>query len=167
MATNFTARRNVLPEHAKSRKPKHGALVRPLLREHTERILPPPADGPAIPERRRAAGPTSRRGSHRASGGDGERIKAQNKSRAPEKGAYLSWAEGNRNKSHNCRTRSMEHWRKGRPSKISAGRSRSHRRTNIGYCTAKSAVTGDYRMPDTNPPAWRRSSSPPPSAGPW
>lgn len=40
LATNFTARRNFLPEHHKGRKPKYGALVRPLPRKHKGKILP-------------------------------------------------------------------------------------------------------------------------------
>ena len=36
LATNFTARRNFLPEHIKGRKPKYGALVRPLARKHKD-----------------------------------------------------------------------------------------------------------------------------------
>jgi len=39
LATNFTARRNFLPEHIKGRKPKYGALVRPLPREHKGKTL--------------------------------------------------------------------------------------------------------------------------------
>jgi hypothetical protein len=39
LATNFTARRNFLPEHVKGRKPKYGALVRPLPREHKGKTL--------------------------------------------------------------------------------------------------------------------------------
>ncbi len=39
LATNFTARRNYLPEHHKGRKPKYGALVRPLPRKHKDKIL--------------------------------------------------------------------------------------------------------------------------------
>jgi hypothetical protein len=34
LATNFTARRNYLPEHTRGRKPTYGALVRPLLRQY-------------------------------------------------------------------------------------------------------------------------------------
>lgn len=40
LATNFTARRNYLPEHIKGRKPKYGALIRPLLRKHKNKTLP-------------------------------------------------------------------------------------------------------------------------------
>jgi len=40
LATNFTARRNFLPEHHKGRKPKYGELVRPLPRKHNGKILP-------------------------------------------------------------------------------------------------------------------------------
>lgn len=39
LATNFTARRNFLPEHIKGRKPTYGALVRPLARKHKQKIL--------------------------------------------------------------------------------------------------------------------------------
>jgi len=39
LATNFTARRNFLPEHDKGRKPKFGALVRPLPRKHKDKTL--------------------------------------------------------------------------------------------------------------------------------
>jgi hypothetical protein len=39
LATNFTARRNFLPEHVKGRKPKYGALVRPLDRKHKGKTL--------------------------------------------------------------------------------------------------------------------------------
>jgi len=39
LATNFTARRNFLPEHHKGRKPKYGALVRPLPRKHKDKTL--------------------------------------------------------------------------------------------------------------------------------
>jgi len=39
LATNFTARRNFLPEHDKGRKPKYGALVRPLSRTHKGKPL--------------------------------------------------------------------------------------------------------------------------------
>jgi len=39
LATNFTARRNFLPEHARGRKPKYGALVRPLPRKHKGKTL--------------------------------------------------------------------------------------------------------------------------------
>lgn len=40
LATNFTARRNFLPAHVKGRKPKYGALVRPLPRTHKGKTLP-------------------------------------------------------------------------------------------------------------------------------
>jgi len=40
LATNFTARRNFLPEHGLGRKPKYGAVVRPLPRKHKDKILP-------------------------------------------------------------------------------------------------------------------------------
>ena len=40
LATNFTARRNFLPEHHKGRKPKYGELVRPLPRKHKGKTLP-------------------------------------------------------------------------------------------------------------------------------
>lgn len=39
LATNFTARRNFLPKHKKGRKPKYGALVRPLARKHKDKII--------------------------------------------------------------------------------------------------------------------------------
>lgn len=40
LATNFTARRNFLPKHGnKGRKPKYGALVRPLARQHKDKSL--------------------------------------------------------------------------------------------------------------------------------
>lgn len=39
LATNFTARRNFLPKHHKGRKPKFGALVRPLPRKHKNKTL--------------------------------------------------------------------------------------------------------------------------------
>jgi len=39
LATNFTARRNYLPAHHKGRKPKYGALVRPLPRKHKDKLL--------------------------------------------------------------------------------------------------------------------------------
>jgi hypothetical protein len=39
LATNFTARRNHLPEHHKGRKPKYGKLVRPLPRKHKDKTL--------------------------------------------------------------------------------------------------------------------------------
>ncbi len=38
-ATNFTARRNFLPEHHRGRKPTYGALVRPLPRKHKDKTL--------------------------------------------------------------------------------------------------------------------------------
>lgn len=34
LATNFTARRNFLPDHRRGRKPTYGAVVRPLPRQH-------------------------------------------------------------------------------------------------------------------------------------
>ena len=40
LATNFTARRNFLPEHGLGRKPKFGAVVRPLPRKYKDKILP-------------------------------------------------------------------------------------------------------------------------------
>lgn len=40
LATNFTARRNFLPEHHLGRKPTYGALVRPLPRKHNGKVLP-------------------------------------------------------------------------------------------------------------------------------
>jgi hypothetical protein len=41
LAKNFTARRNFLPEYAKKgRKPRYGALVRPLARTHKGKTLP-------------------------------------------------------------------------------------------------------------------------------
>ena len=41
LATNFTARHNVLPEYAgKGRRPLYGALVRPLARTHKGKTLP-------------------------------------------------------------------------------------------------------------------------------
>jgi hypothetical protein len=40
LATNFTARRNVLPAHARGRKPTYGALVRPLSRTYKNHTLP-------------------------------------------------------------------------------------------------------------------------------
>jgi hypothetical protein len=40
LASNFTARRNFLPGHLKGRKPKYGALVRPLDRKHKDKTLP-------------------------------------------------------------------------------------------------------------------------------
>jgi hypothetical protein len=39
LATNFTARRNFLPEHRRGRKPKYGALVRPLPRKGKGKTL--------------------------------------------------------------------------------------------------------------------------------
>ena len=39
LATNFTARRNFLPKHLKGRKPKYGALVRPLPRKRKGKTL--------------------------------------------------------------------------------------------------------------------------------
>ena len=39
LATNFTARRNFLPEHIKGRKPQYGVLVRPLARKHKDKAL--------------------------------------------------------------------------------------------------------------------------------
>lgn len=39
LATNFTARRNFLPEHVKGRKPTYGALVRPLPRNYKGKTL--------------------------------------------------------------------------------------------------------------------------------
>lgn len=39
LATNFTARRNFLPEHHRGRKPKYGALIRPLPRNHKDKTL--------------------------------------------------------------------------------------------------------------------------------
>lgn len=39
LATNFTARRNFLPVHAKGRKPSYGALVRPLPRKRKDNLL--------------------------------------------------------------------------------------------------------------------------------
>jgi hypothetical protein len=39
LATNFTARRNFLPEYVKGRKSKYGALVRPLSRKHKGKTL--------------------------------------------------------------------------------------------------------------------------------
>jgi hypothetical protein len=39
LATNFTARRNVLPAHARGRKPTYGALVRPLPRHYKNNTL--------------------------------------------------------------------------------------------------------------------------------
>jgi hypothetical protein len=39
LATNFTARRNVLPVHTRGRKPTYGALVRPLPRQYKNNTL--------------------------------------------------------------------------------------------------------------------------------
>lgn len=39
LAINFTARRNFLPKHIKGRKPRYGALVRPLPRKHKGKTL--------------------------------------------------------------------------------------------------------------------------------
>jgi len=39
LATNFTARRNFLPEHHRGRTPKYGELVRPLARQHKGKKL--------------------------------------------------------------------------------------------------------------------------------
>jgi hypothetical protein len=39
LATNFTARRNYLPEHVLGRKPTYGALIRPLPRKHKSKTL--------------------------------------------------------------------------------------------------------------------------------
>lgn len=39
LATNFTARRNFLPEHVNGRKPTYGARVRPLARKHKDKTL--------------------------------------------------------------------------------------------------------------------------------
>jgi hypothetical protein len=39
LASNCTARRNFLPEYVKGRKPKYGALIRPLSRKHKGKIL--------------------------------------------------------------------------------------------------------------------------------
>jgi hypothetical protein len=39
LATNFTARRNFLPEHTRGRKPTYGALVRPLPRQYKDKTL--------------------------------------------------------------------------------------------------------------------------------
>ncbi len=45
LATNFTARRNFLPDHHQGRKPSYGALVRPLPRKRKDKTLPAtPAD---------------------------------------------------------------------------------------------------------------------------
>jgi len=41
LATNFTARRNVLPDYCGlGRKPMYGELIRPLPRKHTDNLLP-------------------------------------------------------------------------------------------------------------------------------
>jgi len=39
LATNFTGRRNYLPEHFRGRMPKYGALVRPLPRTYKDKML--------------------------------------------------------------------------------------------------------------------------------
>jgi hypothetical protein len=39
LATNFTARRNFLPEHQRGRKPKYGVIVRPLPRRYKDKTL--------------------------------------------------------------------------------------------------------------------------------
>lgn len=39
LAVNFTARRNFLPEHELGRKPKYGAIVRPLPRKYKDKTL--------------------------------------------------------------------------------------------------------------------------------
>ena len=39
LAVNFTARRNFLPEHELGRKPKYGAIVRPLARKYKDKTL--------------------------------------------------------------------------------------------------------------------------------
>jgi hypothetical protein len=39
LAVNFTARRNVLPEHERGRKPTYGAIVRPLARKYKDKTL--------------------------------------------------------------------------------------------------------------------------------
>ena len=39
LAVNFTARRNFLPAHNRGRKPKYGAIVRPLARQYKENTL--------------------------------------------------------------------------------------------------------------------------------
>jgi hypothetical protein len=39
LATNFTARRNYLPDHSLGRRPTYGALVRPLARNHKGKTL--------------------------------------------------------------------------------------------------------------------------------
>jgi len=40
LATNFTARRNYLPDHVRGRKPTYGAVVRPLARQHKGHTKP-------------------------------------------------------------------------------------------------------------------------------
>jgi len=40
LATNFTARRNYLPNHTRGRKPTYGAIVRPLARQHKGNTKP-------------------------------------------------------------------------------------------------------------------------------
>lgn len=39
LATNFTARRNFLPEHHLGRKPEYGSLIRPLVRKRKDKTL--------------------------------------------------------------------------------------------------------------------------------
>jgi hypothetical protein len=39
LAVNFTARRNFLPEHDRGRKPKYGAIVRPLARKYKDKSI--------------------------------------------------------------------------------------------------------------------------------
>jgi len=39
LAVNFTARRNFLPKHELGRKPKYGAVVRPLARKYKDKTL--------------------------------------------------------------------------------------------------------------------------------
>ena len=39
LAVNFTARRNFLPAHERGRKPKYGAVVRPLARKYKDKTL--------------------------------------------------------------------------------------------------------------------------------
>lgn len=39
LAVNFTARRNFLPVHQRGRKPKYGAIVRPLARKYKDKTL--------------------------------------------------------------------------------------------------------------------------------
>lgn len=39
LAVNFTARRNFLPVHERGRKPKYGAIVRPLARKYKDKTL--------------------------------------------------------------------------------------------------------------------------------